>query len=131
MSAAERSRLLDVSSLNTLTHLTFIAKIKEGEKLYKDLSLRQNTTYNSFLRRINGENRYTSLDFVTKTVEKGLYIYEKLDERDELSRMVYRLLIDSKNGINNLAKTYKDDRLFVSKVEILLAIMDTKLKSKE
>ena len=117
-----------------VSKLNFISKIKEGEIL--DVSrltlMEQNwgtSTYRTIFAR--GESREKSLDFFQSVIDKAFNLSSRyLSSNDAFSREIGQLIFEaiqkSKTGLNNHIKTYKNDRMYTSKIETLISTLDTR-----
>jgi hypothetical protein len=125
------------STQNIISKLKFISKIKEGEKVdiqscqVVDAEYWPSRIYRTVLAR--GESRNTTLDFIKMTIGEAFELcskYFKIDQDfyQQIANTIAKSIQESKAGLKNLSKTYKDDRLFVSKVEALLTTLDTEIE---
>lgn len=133
----------DRSVQDTVSKLKFISKIREGEKLdVQSLRMSPDTwatsLHRTFLSR--GESRDVTLEFIRGVIAEAFELAAKCltyesDDRaahegsqffDEIGNLIIRSLQESKVGIENLAKTYNDDRLFSSKLDTLTSTLDSK-----
>lgn len=122
-----------------LSKLNFISKIKENEKIdLQTMSLVQ-VGYASSLQRtyvnlFRVEDRNASYNFIEETLNTGFdmaYRYMIVENNDpldiDMGNLIIKELHNSKNGVNNIIKTYKGNTMFTSKLEVLLQTLDTKL----
>lgn len=119
---------------DTVSKLKFIGKIKEGEKLdVQSLTLCSESVgtslYRTFLAR--NESRGNALEFIRGVVGEAFELATKyLRKKDhffkDVGQMIIESLHESKSGLSNLAKTYEDDKMFVSKLETLMNTLETK-----
>jgi hypothetical protein len=118
-----------------ISKLLFVSRLQPGEKIdVSSLSVQPNTyavqLYRTILAR--GESRVTTLDFIRQTLDEAFELARAYSERtDPYSQRVGRMLIDAlasaKTGIVSLTETYKDDRMFVSRVETLAGTLEAKI----
>lgn len=119
-----------------MSKLLFVSKIKKGERLdVQNLQLEQTNMITSVYRTIfmrGSESRNKTLNFITELVNESLNVANKCIHssnkfQSEVGNSLLDSLLQSKEGIQNLTETYKDDRMFVSKIETLLNILDKKI----
>lgn len=131
----------------TISKLVFISKIQEGDVIdTRTMTISKNTWDNRLYRTImnfltRGESRQTTLNFVILTFKEAFdLIYRYKDYEDKKSSDTFykditdQILIsikDSKIGLASLKKTYMNDSMFVSEIETLVKLVDTKLKDVE
>lgn len=121
-----------------VSKLKFISKIKEDEVVdVTSLSLAEKgwatsayRTYRAIIARDN-ESRDDTLEFFRQVTEKafdlaGKYLTSNDVFYQEIGTMIINALQESKVGISNHAKTYKKDRMHVSKIETFITTLDTK-----
>lgn len=120
-----------------ISRLKFIARIRPGEKVdIASLSVHP-VTYTWRLYRAvfaRGESRYTTLDYIRQALDDAFEIApEFLAGGDDCSRTIGQMIVESlsasKSGIQGLAKTYEDDRMYVARIESLVAILNVKIAS--
>jgi hypothetical protein len=122
---------------DVLSKLKFISTIKPGEKIdVASLSVQPNTLmarlYRSVLAR--GESRVATLEFIQQTLDRAFAFVINYEDDEgpaaptsTLRRMLLEAISGSKAGIMSLAQTYKDDRMYVSRVETLVQTLDLHL----
>lgn len=125
----------DVQEL--LSKLRFLSKIQKGEKLQivAKLSLVDGGSwYNAFIRTVGGgkESREHAFEFIQRVCEEGLevasFFFATTDSfQHEVGMMIINALKESQNGIKNHMDTYKLDRMFGSKVETFINLLNAKL----
>lgn len=108
-------------------NLKVVSKIKIGQKLstrFHRFTIDGSSplSLTGLIRYINGESRAETCDSLTDLIlscvsQPGL-------SNDEKSRLIKQLL-DTRKGIVNLSKTYKDDETTVSSLEFILENIDT------
>lgn len=120
---------------NIISKLKFIAKLKENEKI--DLQSLQVITadywpsrlYRTFIAR--GESREHTLEFIKEIIGEAFdlctrYMTIKQEFYQHVCNSLVLALQESKIGLKNLCKTYKDDRMFTSQIESLITTLDVK-----
>ena len=124
----------DVSVYDIISKLLFISKIKEGEKINTEDLYIEETTWFSALRRtfFRNQSRSRTLDFVKNLTDTALDFASKcissyVDFHRNIGNYIIESLEQSKVGLVNLTKTYEDDRMFVSKMQTLIGILDEKI----
>ena len=120
---------------DTVSKLKFLAKIKEGEKI--DVQSLQVVTADSWGSRLyrtliaRGESREATLEFVRGVVGEAFdlatrYITREDDFFRQVGDMIIQALQESKQGLSNLTETYKDDRMYTSRIDTLIGTISTK-----
>ena len=120
-----------------LAKLKFISKIKQDEKMdISSMTLSPNNWPTSLYRTIlaRGESKEKTLEFIRNVVGDAFdmslrYLKMKDNFFRDIGFLIIKSLVECKPGIDNLNKTYSDDRMFVSKVEALVQILDTKISN--
>lgn len=123
----------DKNVYDIVSKLLFLSKIKVGEKINThEFCLEENTWWTTIKRTIfRDQSRDKSLEFIRSLIDSALEITTKCFESSEelhknIGLFIITTLENSHNGINNLAETYNEDRMFVSKIETLLGILKEK-----
>lgn len=124
---------------SVISKLKFISKIKEGEKIdVSTLTLCDNTWLSSLYRTLlrRGESREATLIFIRGVLGEAFdlaYNYLCREERfyKDIGKTIIISLQESKSGLSQLANSYLDDRMFISKIEALISTLDTKIKDLE
>jgi hypothetical protein len=124
-----------------MSKLNFISKIQYQEKIdlssmticYNGLSTKvYRTVVNLFGR---GESSENTVKFISETIDAALNTIKKYRGPDAFSMKIRNLITteiqNSKAGLNNLSKTYADDRYFSAEIESIIKILDTKIQSIE
>jgi len=117
-----------------VSKLKFISKIKEGEIVdVTSLSLMEKGWSTSAYRTLvtRNESRKATLEFFRQVIGEafdlaGRYLASKEVFFQEIGAIIVSALQECKAGISNHAKTYRDDRMHVSKIETLVKTLDTK-----
>jgi hypothetical protein len=118
---------------HVLSCLKFIANIKVNEKInLRYLSLQEDGFFTQLLRTLNQDNRQKTLVFIDETIHKAFELI-KCYENSKLTSekiMCDNLILDlksSREGIENLKKTYSTDLKFVCDLNCLLEFIDANL----
>lgn len=119
-----------------VSKLKFIAKVRPHEWMdVTKLQLYEKTYWNSFYRTLftRSESRNATLEFIRLVFGEAFelaarYNTSKAPFRHAVAKMILDAMEESKTGIANLKESYKEDRMFVSKLETLTSIFDTKVK---
>lgn len=121
---------------DVISKLRFISMLKPGERIdVTSLSIQADTwimrLYRTTIAR--GESRNTTLDFIRNTLNRAfdlIAIYKKTNDpfNSKISQMIISSMNAAKGGILSLIETYKDDRMFVSRVETLISTFDAKIE---
>lgn len=125
----------DHSVQDVISRLKFIATLKAGEKIdVATLSVQEpgiaGRLYRTVLAR--GESRTATLDFIRLTLGEAFDLATAYLKREEafnkkIGQMIIRALAAAKAGIESLKETYKEDRMFVSRIETLIGTLDAKV----
>lgn len=122
---------------DTITRLKFIGKIQAGEKINTKhyLAIVNNDWLTSLLRTFyNFESRNNTVLFVNETVTSAFQLLEQMkmslktfsqaeiESIDSINIMtnMYKDLSNSIEGIKNLKKTYRDDKIVVCQLETIV-----------
>lgn len=119
-----------------VSKLKFIAKVKPHEWMdVTRLQLYEKTYWNSFYRTLftRSESRNATLEFIRLVYAEAFelafkYSTTSANFRHAVAKMILDAMGEAKAGIDNLKKSYENDRMFVSKLETLTDIFDTKIK---
>ena len=124
-----------------LARLRFIAKTTRGQRInVSTMTHEDESIYTSTYRTIftRDESRDKSLRFFKETVEEGVRIVQRrlASARDYDHRIANTMLWnirEAKKGIQEMTKgeTYRQDTMFVSKVEAYLSLLDNSLLDHE
>jgi hypothetical protein len=117
---------------NIVCKLIFLSKINEGEKInVKSMSITDNSMYANVYRYLfTSESKDTTYEFIKNTIDNAFSVLT-LNENKYLTDTIIKSIIDAKNGILKLQQTYSLDRMFVSKLETLLKLIDIRLSKTE
>jgi hypothetical protein len=118
-----------------VSKLKFIATVKAGEKIdVSSLSIQGVTlagrAYRTFIAR--GESRAATLTFLRATLGTAFDLASEYASRGDafstkIAGMIISALTAAKTGIIGLTETYRDDRMFVSRVDTLVTTLDAKI----
>jgi Zn-dependent oligopeptidase len=114
---------------NILLDLEILKLLKEGEKLaidlhpgYKKLYITTNTYLSSIIRKYNGYDRTSTVEYLEELNEKinktSLFFIN--GNHNEDANVLYKALKDSINGIQNLKNTYINDSNIYAKLNLLI-----------
>ena len=120
---------------DVISKLKFIATLKPGEKVdIASLSVQPNTLVGRLYRTIvaRGESRVTTLEFIRQTLGEAfdltsVYIVREDSFNRKIGNMILTALTDANSGIKGLAETYKDDRMFTSRIDTLVGTLEAKI----
>ena len=132
---------------DVISRLKFISTIKPEEKIDVSTLSIQNIgilgrLYRTFFAR--SESRQATLDFIRYTLgdafelaavylrdqeprERTMYDPSPHTFNMKISEILINSLIAAKTGIESLKETYRDDRMFVSRVGTLIDTLDAKI----
>jgi len=118
-----------------ISKLKFISTIKPGEKIdVASLSVQTDSLMGRIYRTIlaRGESRAASLEFIRQTLGEAFDLASAYAGREDpfnrkIGQMILAALLAAKSGIIGLSETYKDDRMFVSRVEILVGTLEARI----
>ena len=133
MAAGEFAK--EQSAQDVISRLKFISTIKPGEKIdVASLSVQSDTVLGRLYRTVlaRGESRSATLEFVRQTLGEAFELAQSQAAAEDayarrLGAMVFAAIVAAKTGIAGLSETYKDDRMFVSRVETLVGTLDAKI----
>ncbi len=123
---------------DVLAKLKFVSKIKIGEKIDVDsLTMVSANSWGSSVYRTyrtilwTEESRDVSHDFLQKLTDDAFeltrtYLSQKEEYYKVLGNKILLAILESVKGIQNLIKTYANDRLYVSKLETLIQVLQAK-----
>ena len=120
---------------DVISRLKFISTIKPGEKIdVASLSVQADTVLGRLYRTVlaRGESRTATLEFVRQTLGEAFELAQAQAVHEDayvrrLGAMVFTAIVAAKAGIQGLSETYKDDRMFVSRIETLVGTLDAKI----
>jgi len=118
---------------HVLSCLKFIANIKVNEKInLRYLSLQEDGFFTQLLRTLNQDNRQKTLVFIDETIHKAFELIKCYENSKLMSEKIMcdNLILDlksSREGIENLKKTYSTDLKFICDLNCLLEFIDANL----
>jgi hypothetical protein len=126
----------DKSVQDIVSKLCFLAKIQKDEKVdVSHLALQHDTWWTMILRTISREqSRERTLVFIREVTDDALEFCSRcLQSREnfhiKIGNAILSKLTESKDGISNLLHgPYKDDKMFIAKLETLILILNTKVE---
>jgi hypothetical protein len=113
----------------------FVAKIKVGEKIdVRSMTIISASSWGSSAYRTiiaRDESRESTLAFLQSLTNSSLELacsYFKKDEEyfDIIGKLIITSIKDTIPGLNNLSKTYELDRYYVSELDTLVQMIETK-----
>lgn len=122
---------------DTITKLKFIGKIQSGEKINTKyyMAIVNNDWWTSVLRTFyNFESRGCTLNFLNETIRNALVLIEDikkkpdLDEDQTMLHHIYINLAQAIDGIENLKKTYSNDKIVVASLETIIEQVELHFK---
>ena len=121
-----------------ISKLKFISKIKSGEKINVNGMFIQLEGYVTSISRtlLKPESRQNTLSFVQQIVTKSInlittYISTSNFEKSLVAKNITNDLIESKQGLLNLKKTYSDDVMFCCNIDSLIEKINIKISEFE
>lgn len=129
---------------NLVSKLRFIAKVNPGEKLnVKELFVRDNNVvWQRFLRTMrdkvlweDGESKESTQAFVEAVTDEAINLicYYRSDKTNDFNNQIADLLTrnleEAIKGMESLIETYKDDRIYSSKIEAMMGTLTLRLET--
>ena len=121
---------------DTITKLKFIGKIQSGEKINTKhyMAIVNNDWWTSVLRTFyNFESRGNTINFINDTIKTAISLIEQVQNQTEIDQAIlaniYKDLALSIEGIENLKKTYINDKIVVASLETLIENIEIYLKT--
>lgn len=121
---------------DTITKLKFIGKIQSGEKINTKhyMAIVNNDWWTSILRTFyNFESRGNTINFINDTIKTAISLIEQVQNQSEIDQAIlsniYKDLALSIEGIENLKKTYINDKIVVASLETLIENIEIYLKT--
>lgn len=120
-----------------LSKLKFISNIQEGDKInVKTMSIEPPCIFTSISRTfINPDNRLNTLNFIDSTIKRSLDVVDRLLPNDSgdnsTSEIILNILNSLENcvtGINNLKCAYKNDIMFICKLDTYIDLLCCEIK---
>ena len=129
----DRRDNLNERNRDIVTRLKFIGTFQPGEKIdVKNLRIESNNIFTPIKRLIQGESREQTYSFLNNTVDRAFEIViaygksEKISER-LLCKNILEDMIKAIKGLQNIQKTYKDDKLFYCNIETIIETIHSRL----
>lgn len=118
-----------------ISKLKFLAALKPDEKIdVASMSVQGVSAIERLWRAAfgRGESRDTTYAFVRKTLNEAFdfactYLDAPDPFRNRIGAIVVAEIREAKPGVVSLAATYRDDRMFVSRLNTLIATLDVKI----
>jgi hypothetical protein len=116
-----------------ITKLKFIGMLQPGEKVdVNSLRIEPKTILTPIKRLFFGEGRDKTFNFLSLTIERSIEIIQNYVLSDRISERIYcsniiNDLIKAIVGLKNIQETYREDKMFVCNVDILIENVDSKL----
>ncbi len=118
---------------DVIVKLKFIGTFQEGEKIdIKNLQIESNNFFTPIKRLLQGDGRDATYAFLSSVIERSfeiIYAYCKSEKIGE--RLMCKNIIEDMNkaikGLNNIQKTYKDDKHFYCNIETLIDSINYKI----
>jgi hypothetical protein len=113
--------------------LKFIGTFQPGEKVdIKNLKIESNSILTPIKRFMQGESREHTYSFLNSTIDRSFEIvnaYSKSEKMSErlLCKNILEDMIKAIRGLQNIQKTYKDDKLFYCNIETIIETIHSKL----
>ena len=126
----EDKRVQDV-----LSQLGFIARIQPKEKIdIETLSIMPDNWKTSLYRTLiaRRESKEATLEFIRTVFEKAVDLaFKYSEEESELGEDVTDKIIQgitaARGGVENMCQTYRQDRMYCSRVDSMVQVVQTKL----
>lgn len=129
----DRRDNLNERNRDVVTRLKFIGTFLPGEKIdVKNLRVESNNILTPIKRLFQGESRDNTFSFLNTTIERAFEIVnaycksEKISER-LLCKNILEDMVKAIKGLQNIQKTYKDDKHFYCNIETIIENIDSKL----
>ena len=116
-----------------ITRLKFIGTFAPGEKIdVKNLRVESNNILTPLKRLIQGESRDHTYSFLNSTIERSFDIVKSYSTSERVSeRLMCKIILEDMikaiKGLQNIQKTYKDDKLFYCNIETIIENIHSKL----
>ena len=115
--------------------LKFVGMLKPGQKISVSStpSIQENTYWTSFVRTFTGESRERVYKFISDVISDSLNILEGLSNSSndfdiQICKNLITDLIFLGPGLSNLQDTYKLDKMYVSKIKVLMENLEVKIR---
>ena len=116
-----------------ITRLKFIGTFSPGEKIdIKNLRIETNSILTPIKRLLQGESREQTYSFINSTIERSFDIVKSYSTSERISerlmcKNILEDMIKAIKGLQNIQKTYKDDKLFYCNIETIIENIHSKL----
>lgn len=116
-----------------ITRLKFIGTFMAGEKIdVKNLRIETNSILTPLKRLIQGEGRDQTYSFLNTTIERSFDIVKSYSNSERISerlmcKNILEDMIKAIKGLQNIQKTYKEDKLFYCNIETIIENIHFKL----
>ena len=116
-----------------ITKLKFIGTFQPGEKIdVNNLRIEDKTLFTPLKRLFFGEGRDKTFNFLSLTIERSIEIIQNYVLSDRISERIYcsnliNDLFKAVVGLKNIQETYREDKMFVCNIDILIENVDAKL----
>lgn len=128
----------EYSHEDIMAALKFIGKVKKNEKIStSSMTVQDNDSfYTSIIRTFTTQNRVKTIVFVQNVIDRAfeiacMYTRDQDQQKNTTGWFIIDDINKSRSGLYNILNTYRDDRMFVCKMESLLQKIEVKLKSFE
>lgn len=132
--STDKSRISMIDShKDVIIKLKFIGTFQEGEKVdIKNLQIEANNIFTPIKRLIQGDGRETTYSFLNSVIDRSfeiIYAYSKSEKVGErlMCRNIVEDMYKAIKGLNNIQKTYKDDKHFYCNIETLIDAINYKI----
>lgn len=124
---AEEFNCIPKDVISLLEKLYFLAKIKNGNKLNTVVIGIDNpdSWMDSFKRSIQGESRTRTIDYLQTVYDDLVLIIKKYKDNDIIIHKVLDNIGSAISGIENLKSTYQNDPFTLSKLQVLIEIINS------
>jgi len=129
---SNRDSLLE-KNRDTIVKLKFIGTFQPGEKIdVRNLRVETNNVITPIKRMFFGESRDTTYSFMQNTIDRAFEIIQATCNSEKISDKIYckNIIIDlikAIKGLQNIQKTYKDDKLFYCNIESIVENIQARL----
>lgn len=129
----ERRDNMNEYNRDIITRLKFIGTFAPGEKIdIKNLRIESNNILTPIKRLIQGESREQTYSFINSTIERSFDIVKSYSTSERVSerlmcKNILEDMIKAIKGLQNIQKTYKDDKLFYCNIETIIENIHSKL----
>lgn len=124
---AEEFNCIPKDVISLLEKLYFLAKIKNGNKLNTVVIGIDNpdSWMDSFKRSIQGESRTRTIDYLQTVYDDLVAILKKYRDNANIIDKVLDNIGLAISGIENLKSTYQNDPFTLSKLQVLIEIINS------